>query len=68
MLNKKKSYIGTYDSEEIAGEFMIYYLKIRGIKAKTNFIYTSEQINNICKIDIDIKNKNLYEIISQFIV
>ena len=69
MLKKKKSYIGSYDSEEVAGRvYDILSIKNRGIKAKTNFIYTSEQIKNICNIDIDIKNKNLYEIISQLVV
>ena len=69
MLEKKKSYIGTYDSEEIAGRvYDILSIKNRGIKAKTNFKYTSEQIKNICKIDIDIKDKKLYEIISQLVV
>jgi hypothetical protein len=69
MLKKKKSYIGSYDSEEVAGRvYDILSIKNRGIKAKTNFIYTSEQIKNICNIDIDIKNKNLYEIISHLVV
>ena len=69
MLKKKKLYIGTYDSEEFAGRiYDILSLKNRGIKAKTNFKYTNEQIKNICKIDIDIKDKNIYEIISQLIM
>ena len=71
MLKKKKSYISSYDSEEVVGRvYDILSIKNRGIKAKTNFIYTSEQIKNICNIDIDIdiKNKNLYEIISQLVV
>ena len=66
MMNNKKSYIGSYDSEELAGR--IYdklALKYKGIKAKTNFKYTNQQIKNICENDINLKEKNIYDIISQ---
>ena len=69
MINKNKSYIGSYPSEEYAARvYDILAIKNRGIKARTNFIYNSKQIKKICEIDIDIKSKNLYEIISQLIV
>ena len=66
MVNRNKSYIGSYPNEEIAARiYDIFALKNRGIKARTNFIYSSIQIKKICEIDIDIKSKNIYEIISQ---
>ena len=69
MINNNKSYIGSYPSEELAARiYDILSLKNRGMKARTNFKYTSQQIKNICEIDIDIKSKNIYEIISQLIV
>jgi len=69
MINKNKSYIGSYPSEEYAARvYDILAIKNRGIKARTNFIYNSKQIKKICEIDIDFKSKNLYEIISQLIV
>jgi len=69
MIKKKKSYIGSYPSEELAARiYDVLALKNRGVKARTNFKYTSKQIENICKADLDIKAKNIYEIISQFII
>ena len=69
MINKNKSYIGSYPSEEFAARiYDILALKNRGMKARTNFIYNSKQIKNICEIDIDIKSKNIDEIISQLII
>ena len=66
MLNKNKSYIGSYPSEELAARiYDILAIKNRGIKARTNFIYNSKQLKRICEIDIDIKSKNISEIISQ---
>ena len=42
MLNKNKKYIGSYQSEELAGRiYDILSIKTRGVKAKTNFIYNS---------------------------
>ena len=69
MINKIKSYIGSYDSEELAARiYDILAFKYRGIKARTNFKYTYNQIKNICEADIDIKDKNIYDIIVQLIV
>jgi len=66
MVNKNKKYIGSYPSEELAGRiYDILSIKTRGIKAKTNFIYNSTQIKKISEINIDIKDKNIIEIISQ---
>ena len=66
MINKKKTYIGSYPIEEDAARiYDILSLKYRGIRAKTNFYYSYKQINEIQKTDIDIKNIN--QIISRFI-
>jgi hypothetical protein len=68
MIHKNKSYIGSYPSEELAARiYDILALKNRGIKARTNFIYNSQQIKNICEKEIDIKAENIDEIISQLI-
>ena len=68
MINKNKSYIGSYPSEELAARiYDILALKNRGIKARTNFIYNSKQIKNICEKEIDIKAENISEIITQLI-
>ena len=69
MINKNKSYIGSYDSEEFAARiYDVLAIKNRGMNARTNFIYSSKQIKNICEKDIDIKSKNICEIISQLVV
>jgi len=66
MINKIKIYIGSYPSEQIAARiYDILALKKRGFKARTNFIYDNKQINKIIDIDIDIKTKNIYDIVSQ---
>ena len=66
MINKNKLYIGSYDSEDIAARiYDILVFKFRGIKAKTNFKYTNEQITKIHEADIDIKDKNINDIILQ---
>ena len=68
MINKSKSYIGSYPSEELAARiYDILALKNRGIKARTNFIYNSKQIKKICEMEIDIKSENISGIISQLI-
>lgn len=68
MINKNKSYIGSYPSEELAARiYDILALKNRGIKARTNFIYNRKQIQNICEKEIDIKAENISEIITQLI-
>ena len=65
MINRAKTYIGTYPTEEIAARvYDIMSIKYRGIKAKTNFIYNNDQIKMIKELEIDVKSKNIYEIIS----
>ena len=69
MINKHKTYIGSYASEEFAARiYDVLAIKNRGMKARTNFIYSCKQIKNICEKDIDIKSKNILEIISQLVV
>jgi hypothetical protein len=68
MINKSKSYVGTYTTEDFAARvYDILAIKNRGNKAKTNFIYSESQIRKICNTDIDIKSKNLKEIISELL-
>ena len=65
MLDKNKSYIRSYSSEYIAARvYDILAIKSKGFKARTNFIYDYEQISKIIEMDIDIKAKNINEIIS----
>jgi hypothetical protein len=64
MLNKNKSYIRSYSSEYIAARvYDILAIKSKGIKARTNFIYDHALINKIIEMNIDIKAKNINEII-----
>ena len=58
MINKNKSYVGTYPTEDLAAR--IYDIFV--IKAKTNFIYSESQIRKICNAHIDIKSNNLNQI------
>jgi len=68
MINKSKYYIGSYPSEEIAARiYNVLSLKNRGVKARTNFKYNSRQIEKICEAEINIKAKNVYEIISKLL-
>ena len=56
MINKSKSYVGTYTTEDFAARvYDILAIKNRGNKAKTNFKYSESQIRKICNTDIDIK-------------
>ena len=65
MINNKKSYIGSYLSEELAARvYDILSIKNRRIKA-TNFIYNNIQKNNICESKINIKSCNISDIIKQ---
>lgn len=69
MINRNKTYVGTYPSEEIAARvYDIMSIKYRGIKARTNFIYNNDQIKMIKEIEVDLKSKNIYDIISKLIV
>lgn len=64
-----KSYISTYSSEEDAARiYDIMSIKARGIKAKTNFEYTNSQIKKIMETEIDIKSKNINEILSVLLI
>ena len=64
MVNKSKTYIGTYSSESIAARiYDIIAIKNRGIKARTNFVYSKNQLTKICNNNIDIKAKNINEVI-----
>ena len=48
MINKNKTYIGSYPSEELAGTiYDILSIKTREIKARTNFVYNSHKLKNI---------------------
>jgi len=68
MINKSKSYVGTYTTEDFAARvYDILAIKNRGNKAKTNFIYSDSQIKKICNTDINIKAKNLKEIITELL-
>ena len=66
MLKRGKSYVGSYTSEEFAARiYDILAIKYRGIKARTNFKYSSEQIKTISETDIDIKSKDINDFISK---
>ena len=69
MMNKRnKSYIGTYNSEELAARIYDFMaIKKKGIMAKTNFFYNDRQIKNIILKDIDFKTKNIDKTINQFL-
>ena len=68
MLHKSKSYVGTYSTEEIAARiYDILAIKNRGIKARTNFIYNEQQIKKILNSEIDIKAKNINEVVSNLL-
>ena len=66
MANNKKYYIGNYPSEELAARvYDIHAIKMRGIKARTNFPYNNVQIKNILEKDINIKYDSISEIMKQ---
>ena len=68
MYKKGKSYAGSYPSEELAARiYDILAIKLRGIKARTNFKYRYDQIKKIVDNNFDIKSKNINDIISQFV-
>ena len=67
-IKKNKYYLGSYPSEELAARiYDIVALKIRGLKASTNFVYNNDQIKKICENEIDLKSENISEIIDQLI-
>ena len=66
MINYKKNYLGTYPSEELAARiYDIYAIKSWGIKARTNFVYDKNQIKKIYNKKINIKCKNISDIMTQ---
>lgn len=66
--NKSKTYKGSYPSEELAARiYDVLALKNKRLKARTNFVYNSKQIKKICETEIDIKAKDIYDIIHQLI-
>ena len=68
MIKYNRYYIGTFSSEEIAARiYDIISIKKIGMKAKTNFLYTSSQISQIIDEDIDFKSSNISNIISKLI-
>ena len=68
MFKNNRPYIGTYYSEEIAARvYDIVSIKRRGIKSKTNFYYSNEQINKILSANIDYKDPNISKVVSKLI-
>ena len=66
MKNNKKFYLGNYLSEELAARiYDIQAIKSWGIKAKTNFVYNKNQLNNIYNKKINIKCNDISDIIAQ---
>ena len=60
MINKKKYYLGSYLSEEIAARiYDIFAIINLGFKARTNFIYNYTQIKKIKESKINIKSDNI---------
>ena len=65
-VNNKKYYLGSYPSEELAARvYDIYAIKMKGIKARTNYPYNNIQIKNIVEKNINIKCDKISEIIKQ---
>ena len=60
MVNKSKSYVGSYSSESLAARiYDIVSLKNHGIKAKTNFNYTRNEITGL--VCLDVKDKAIQD-------
>ena len=65
-VNNKKYYLGSYPSEELAARvYDIYAIKMKGIKARTNYPYNNIQIKNIVEKNINIKCDKISEFIKQ---
>lgn len=48
MVNKKKRYVGSYETEEVASRtYDKVCIQNHGTKAKTNYFYTQEEILEI---------------------
>ena len=68
MFKNSKSYVGLFPSEELTARiYDILAIKKRGIKAKTNFKYNSTQVYKIFSSNIDIKAKNINQIINELL-
>ena len=66
MINNTKYFIGNYPSEELAARiYDIQAIKARGIKARTNFVYDTNQIKKIYNKTINIKCNDISEIMAQ---
>jgi len=66
MANNKKYYLGNYPSEELAARvYDIHAIKMRGIKARTNFPYNKVQLKNIFEKSINTKYDSISEIMKQ---
>ena len=61
MINNKKFFLGNYPSEDLAARiYDIQAIKSWGIKAKTNFVYDSNQIKKIYKKKINLKCDDIF--------
>lgn len=50
MVNRKKKYLGTLPTEELAAKFYDKVaIQYQGAKAKTNFAYTKQQILQVLR-------------------
>ena len=67
-VNHKTCYLGSYSSEEIAARvYDIYAIKSYGNKARTNFVYNSNQLKKIYERKVNIKSNNISDFIKQLI-
>jgi hypothetical protein len=68
MVNNKKSYLGSYPSEELAARvYDIYAIKSYGNKARTNFVYNYYQLKKIHERKINMKSNNISDFVKQLI-
>ena len=68
MSKNSKSYVGLYPKEELAARiYDILAIKKKGVKARTNFQYNSEKVYKIFSSNIDIKAKNIDQIINDLL-
>jgi len=66
MINNKKYFVGNYPSEDLAARvYDIQAIKAWGIKARTNFVYDKNQIKKIYNKEINIKCKDISDIMDQ---
>ena len=66
MINNKNYFLGNYSSEELAARiYDIQAIKAWGIKARTNFVYDKNQIKKIYNKEINIKCKDISDIMDQ---